>query len=157
MKIGQEHDVLKESQMEFMSSFEAKSALLLFCLVCRRFRFVPKPEFVIIYLARHDMSVPVASSSSVSTPPNSTLRPEASSRPCPARYKKSCLDQTDLVRLKDQVKFDESLVKNTELLEKQLHQHRLKSLRELSSKLKEDSWKFESRNPEVDKLLSLYK
>jgi hypothetical protein len=98
----------------------------------------------------------------MSTPPNS-LRAEVS-RPCPARYKKlhstSTEDKqltTDLNRLKAQIKFDENLEKNKELLQQHLHQQRLKNLKDISSKLKDDSWKYSAPNTEVEKLLTLYK
>jgi len=54
-------------------------------------------------------------------------------------------------KLRQTLKQEYDLKSNLNTLKKELHLQRLKSLRELSDKLKDDSWKY----PSVDKLLGL--
>jgi len=57
----------------------------------------------------------------------------------------------DLNRLRVLTKFEQELNNNVSALKTELHEQRLKELKELANTLKEDSWKY----PPVDKLLGL--
>ena len=105
----------------------------------------------------------VSGSTGPSTPVNS-VRPEVSNRPCPARFKKHLNSKegkgnkeltNELIRLRGFTKFQEDLANNVDQLSQQLHESRLKNLREVANKLKEDTWKYPSPSTEVDRLLNL--
>lgn len=60
-----------------------------------------------------------------------------------------------LNRLRVLTKFNQELNNNVHVLEQEMHEERLKRLRGLASKLKEEKWKYPAGNSCLDKLLSL--
>ena len=61
----------------------------------------------------------------------------------------------NLNKLRVLTKFNQELANNVSNLSHEMHEERLKKLRSLADKLKEDSWKYPSPSASVDKLLSL--
>jgi len=101
-------------------------------------------------------SIPVSTSVATLSTPTSTVAPEGVlSRPCPARFKKRKQQQLQ-VKLEDpdQTKRPDP-VKEADLVAKQQHEERLKALKDIANKLKEDSWRYTASNPEVERLLNL--
>lgn len=60
-----------------------------------------------------------------------------------------------LNKLRVLTKFNQELGNNVTHVSQEMHEERMKKLRSLASKLKEDSWKYTPPTPSVDKLLSL--
>ena len=73
--------------------------------------------------------------------------------------KPATIGSTDLSgslnRLRVLTKFNQELNNNVHVLEQEMHEERLKRLRGLASKLKEEKWKYPAGNSCLDKLLSL--
>lgn len=60
-----------------------------------------------------------------------------------------------LTRLRILTKFTQELGNNVTQVGQEMHEERMKKLRCLAAKLKEDSWKYPAPSASVDKLLSL--
>ena len=60
-----------------------------------------------------------------------------------------------LNKLRVLTKFNQELGNNVHNLNHEMHEERMKKLRALAGKLKEDSWKYPAPSASVDKLLSL--
>lgn len=96
-------------------------------------------------------------------------------RPCPARFKlgdatsgsrggpsTSSPNSTDNLSLKGELyrlaqgeRFSHNMTNALSTTVKEMHDTRLKNLKEVADKLKDDSWKYSPFNNEMDRLLSM--